>query len=785
MEDNSYYEINTQENSNISENILSCIYCGIFDEEYLIKCEECNNYFCNGISENMKDSHIIYHLIKSNHKKISINPFKEILICKNEDCKISNIFDLFLNDKNECYCKKHILNTSKNLIENNNKINDNFILKPDSEEHINIIKNCSKNKIISIENKIKKYYFNPQNLYKIQKKYYNIEEYYDLYKNFVIAERNYVKSLYEIKKDIKIELTKDLINKERVKFTIPNYEISFVPGKYLLFSKNSNLNFIGIISYIDNNKNLVYIYPNKSINLIKEGIYYMRQEFSSIPYIRMLNGLNILLNDENCISNELFNSILGLDKIKNINIGNKIVTIIKGYGKLNQSQKNALENIFKKSLNLIQGPPGTGKTFLISFIIYNIFINNQNDKILICAPSNESVDNLTLRLLKINELLDNNNKMKILRIVSKGREYVSYNEKIKKISLHQIINTKNNNNEDYNLKVKKIINEYNIILTTCSTSMDYRLSEINFPFVIIDEATQSKELESILPLIHKSKHITLIGDQNQLRPITIYPNNQIYGMNISLFERMIEIHSNNLIKLNIQYRMHPKIIEYSSKIFYDNLLINSKNIEENRINKQFNNMFNWPRQNFPNIFIHIKSNENFSILNYSYENEKEVELINEIVKKILKCNINPKNIGIITPYNLQREKIRNKINNENILVSSVDSFQGQEKDFIIVSTVRSNLNNKIGFIKCPRRLNVTLTRAKFGLIIIGNAECLSNAKYNNGNYTIWRNLIKYYQDNKVLCSFENGNFKQINNIVENNWEFKYNSEFEWDDDEDF
>ena len=170
MEDNSYYEINTQENSNISENIVSCIYCGIFDEEYLIKCEECNNYFCNGISENMKDSHIIYHLIKSNHKKISINPFKEILICKNEDCKISNIFDLFLNDKNECYCKKHILNTSKNLIENNNKINDNFILKPDSEEHINIIKNCSKNKIISIENKIKKYYFNPQNLYKIQKK---------------------------------------------------------------------------------------------------------------------------------------------------------------------------------------------------------------------------------------------------------------------------------------------------------------------------------------------------------------------------------------------------------------------------------------------------------------------------------------------------------------------------------------------------------------------------------------------------------------------------------------
>ena len=74
-------------------------------------------------------------------------------------------------------------------------------------------------------------------------------------------------------------------------------------------------------------------------------------------------------------------------------------------------------------------------------------------------------------------------------------------------------------------------------------------------------------------------------------------------MNISLFERMIEIHPNNLIKLNNQYRMHPKIIEFPSEIFYENLLINS---EENRINKQFNVKFIWQIQNFPNIFIHIK-----------------------------------------------------------------------------------------------------------------------------------------------------------------------------------
>ena len=96
-------------------------------------------------------------------------------------------------------------------------------------------------------------------------------------------------------------------------------------------------------------------------------------------------------------------------------------------------------------------------------------------------------------------------------------------------------------------------------------------------------------------------------------------------------------------------------------------------------------------------------------------------------------------------------------NNNIINVASVDSFQGKEKDFIIINTVRSNYKNFIGFLKEPRRLNVSLTRAKHGLIIIGDAHCLSNSIGENGNkYSVWRYLIKYYQDIGVIVDYNDG-----------------------------
>ena len=126
-------------------------------------------------------------------------------------------------------------------------------------------------------------------------------------------------------------------------------------------------------------------------------------------------------------------------------------------------------------------------------------------------------------------------------------------------------------------------------------------------------------------------------------------------------------------------------------------------------------------------------------------------------------------IGIITPYIGQKKLILEKlyfsdkksyfncINNNIISIASIDSFQGKEKDFIIINTVRSNYKNFIGFLKDPRRINVSLTRAKHGLIIIGDAHCLANSiGEKNNKYSIWRHLIKNYQDNGIIVNYNFG-----------------------------
>ena len=114
---------------------------------------------------------------------------------------------------------------------------------------------------------------------------------------------------------------------------------------------------------------------------------------------------------------------------------------IKGYGKLNPSQKNAINSTSKHVLNLIQGPPGTGKTFTASFLIYNILLNRKsiNHKILVCAPTNAAADKISLSLMNLFDAVTKNDKnakkFKILRIVARTREYIDYDEKVQEISL--------------------------------------------------------------------------------------------------------------------------------------------------------------------------------------------------------------------------------------------------------------------------------------------------------------------------------------------------------------
>jgi len=781
----------------------------IEDKHSLISLLNKLSFFSESVEKECVDCHqkllnqeIISHLRKNNHKSIKLilnmkNSFKvgqmHCIICRE-----NNIFNLSilingeedLKDINKIiFCKKHL---------------------PQGYQYQKILDLLDYDSIINRKfNKVKLVYENKEDYFQIYKplliadmiytkKVYDSKLEYEI--EFLATKNE--KYFFRIPEDF------NEVN------TSPGRVLSFSENKEESNLEEDEeeeyhpFQFLGVIGNItpyEGNVNEdkcfynVWIIPiNKHITSLKghTGKYKIKEEYCTIPYQRMLEALDLFRNtedDENNIFDRpislyLEKRILGhfpsKDEINNDKDGkihkkwedflrkeqnvmklilfkentlSKLVTSKDEFGDLNQSQIKALNNVFSNVLNLIQGPPGTGKTFLSTFIAYNIFKfrKSKEDKILLCSPSNSAADNLASNLIKLNKVL--RKKMKILRIYAKSREFVEIEKEIENVSLHKLLDKKIDEENivfaskgDIEENIEKIVNDVDIVISTCSTSWDDRIKSYTFPFVIIDEVTQCCEIESLISLTHGCKHLTLIGDQKQLGPVILHPKANSTGMKVSLFERMIKLYPDLLNMLTIQYRMHAEIVKFPSKEFYEDKIINGICLND-RKNEEFNEKFKWPNQKIPLIFLHTDKEEEILKSGNSKQNEEEANLVALFIEKIYNCGILFKDIGVITPYTAQKLLIQKKLKEkfkktkiDSLEISSVDGFQGREKNFIILSNVRSNKNNKIGFLKDFRRLNVSITRAKYGMVIIGNANCLYN------NKSPWRNYINYFQENNLL-----------------------------------
>lgn len=261
----------------------------------------------------------------------------------------------------------------------------------------------------------------------------------------------------------------------------------------------------------------------------------------------------------------------------------------------------------------------------------------------------------------------------------------------------------------------------------------------------------------MIPLTFGVKQLVMVGDHCQLGPTIMSKKAARAGLNQSLFERMILL-GNKPIRLQVQYRMHPCLSEFPSNMFYEGTLQNGVTAPE-RIRKNVD--FPWPQPSTPMCFHQNLGQEEISSSGTSYLNRwavfdnvyysfemppiltfqfcrTEAANVEKIVTRFFKAGVVPSQIGIITPYEGQRSYITNfmqfngalrKELYKEIEVASVDAFQGREKDYIILSCVRSNEHQGIGFLNDPRRLNVALTRAKYGLVILGNPRVLSKVRF--------------------------------------------------------
>ena len=312
---------------------------------------------------------------------------------------------------------------------------------------------------------------------------------------------------------------------------------------------------------------------------------------------------------------------------------------------------------------------------------------------------------------------------------------------------------KSNQNNFKRIDKTALIREHDVIFSTLSASASTYLNGINFDLLIIDESTQSCEISSLIPFQLNVRSIVLVGDEKQL-PATVISNScQIFGYDKSFFERCIENGVEPYL-LDIQYRMHPDIREWPSVTFYDNKLKDGSNIQ--RDIEPFGKSHGKDPRLGPYAFFDVyHGREEFIQNGKTYVNPTELDFILRLLDfmsfKFYERKEQKKwdnNVGIVTPYRGQVNALRKAIQKhqnekmKSIVVDTVESFQGQEKNIIIFSCVRAqrqtsekkNIKGNLGFLTDLRRLNVALTRAKYCCIIVGHSQTLRADK-------TWQQLI--------------------------------------------
>ena len=443
---------------------------------------------------------------------------------------------------------------------------------------------------------------------------------------------------------------------------------------------------------------------------------------------------------------------------------------------LNSSQQTAVTQSLTGP-TLILGPPGTGKTATVCEIILQLVASNK--RVLAVTPSNVAADNIVERLAKsAHEEPQRDSKLRIVRVGHSGRlseEVAKYSldarmaqtdaakiirevktetQKLQRAikrskkggerrEMYYEIRSLNRDIRDQERKrSKEVLSRANVVVGTLVNSASYTVRSQLFDYVIIDEACQALESSCWIALPRAPVFI-LAGDPFQLPPTVMTDSKELSR---TLFERIYEntsLRKEICCTLTTQYRMNEVISDWSSKEFYDDLVLPDDTVAEHLLCE------------LPGVEETETSTIPFLLLDTSlagYEEEEdsrgskrnpgEVRVCSEHVNSLLDCGIALSQIAVITPYSAQVACLRENLP-DTIEVGTVDGFQGREKEVIILSLVRSNSSGEIGFLRDYRRINVAITRARRQIAIVGDTSLMRQDKFLN-------RLSKYAEDNGVV-----------------------------------
>ena len=533
------------------------------------------------------------------------------------------------------------------------------------------------------------------------------------------------------------------------------------------------LPFTGTVSYVDGDR-MVCVLPNEgySVTLQHTENLGVQLSFDETSYRLMIEALDRAIKGRGRLGElrDLFYSHRPVETF---------VFQPMHFPYLNATQEDAVNRVLRaKDVAIVHGPPGTGKTTTLVEAIRETLM--RESQVLVCAQSNMAVDWISEKLvdrginvLRIGNPTRVNDKMLSFTYERRFEAHPDYphlwaiRKAIRELrgkrrekrgeSFHQKLESLKSRATELEIRINnELFSEARVIACTLVGAANRLLDGQKFGTLFIDEAAQALEAACWIPMRRVSR-VILAGDHCQLPPTVKSIAALKAGLGKTLMERLVETHPEAVTLLKIQYRMNDDIMRFSSNYFYDGQVESAPNVKYRGI-LDLDVAMEWvnPSENSENSENSEYSEKSFkeSFIGESFGriNKEEAELtlntLQQYFERIGKQRLLDERIdvGIISPYRAQVQYLRRllmkreffKPFRRQISVNTVDGFQGQERDIIVLSMVRSNDEGQIGFLRDLRRMNVAITRARMKVIILGDVPTLTR-------HPFYRQLWKYVQ----------------------------------------
>lgn len=529
--------------------------------------------------------------------------------------------------------------------------------------------------------------------------------------------------------------------------------------------KLNYLNFVATVNYVDEDR-MVVILPSVDalLALQSKEVVGVQLYFDETSYRLMFEALKQVIGAKNNRLAELRDIFHGTQPASTFSFHPL------RFPWLNATQEEAVNKVLHaKDVAIVHGPPGTGKTTTLVEAVYETL--HRENQVLVCAQSNMAVDWISEKLvdrgvsvLRIGNPSRVNDKMlsftyerrfeshpdypQLWSIRKAIRELYARSRKgAEREAVRQKINSLKDRATELEIRINEsLFSEARVIACTLVGSANRLLTGQKFGTLFIDEAAQALEAACWIP-IRKADRVILAGDHCQLPPTVKAPEALRAGLGHTLMQTIVKNKPDTVSLLKLQYRMNDEIMRFSSEWFYGGMLQSAPEVKYRSI-LDFDTPIEWINTEG------LDCNEEFIGENYGRINKSEAELSIEQLKgyitkigreRFLDERID---VGMSSPYKAQVQYLRRLVRNDAffkpyrqaITINTVDGFQGQERDVILISLVRANEEGQIGFLNDLRRMNVAITRARMKLIILGDASTLTRHAFYKKLYTYIESL---------------------------------------------